>query len=44
MHKKNTKKGRNMVEKDLRVATKKFRKEMTSFHKKQKKALQQIEK
>ena len=42
MHKKEIKKERNRVEKELRAATKKFIKEKTSSRKKQKKAMQQI--
>ena len=44
MHKKETKKERNRGEKELRAATKKFRKEKTSSCNKQKKDLHQIEK
>ena len=44
MHKKETKKERNRGDKELRAATKKFRKEKTSSRKKQKKDLHQIEK
>ena len=44
MHNKEMNKYRNMGEKELRAATKIFRKENTPYHKNQKKALYQIEK
>ena len=44
MHKKEMKKERNRGEKELRTATKKFRKEKTSSPKNQKKDLHNIEK
>ena len=43
MHNKEMKKERNRGEKELLAATKKFRTEKTSYRKKQKKALHQIE-
>ena len=42
MHKKEMKKERNRGEKEIRAATKKFRKDKTSSCKKQKKSLHQI--
>ena len=44
MHKQDMKKERNSGDKELHAATKIFRKEKTSSHKKQKKALHHIEK
>ena len=44
MHKQEMKKDRNRGEKELGAATKLFRKDKTSSHKKQKKYLYQIEK
>ena len=44
MHKKEMKKKRNRGEEELRAATKKYRKEKTSYRKKQRKDLHQIEK
>ena len=44
MHKKEMKKERNRGEEELRAAIKKFKNKKTSFRKKQKKALHQIEK
>ena len=44
MHKKDIKKEHNRVDKEVRAATKLFRKEKTSPRKKHKKALNQIEK
>ena len=44
MHKKDMKKECNRGEEELRAATKKYRKEKTSYRKKQRKDLHQIEK